>query len=120
MNEQPQTPDQADAVGQQPSPPAGEPEAPVAPPPPTIPFEPSGGESAPTAVEPAATPPAPGAAPFAPVPSPPDAAPPLGAPLAAGDGEPSSGLADEHPEVLAGVAFAGGFLAALILKRLGS
>jgi hypothetical protein len=39
-------------------------------------------------------------------------------PLAAADGSPPSGLAYERPEVLAGAVFAGGFLIALVLKRL--
>jgi hypothetical protein len=127
VTEQSQSPDQQDAVGQQPSPspPVREPEAPVAPPPPTIPLEPSAGEGAAPAVEPLATPPLPEPAPPAPAPTAPlasraDSAPPLGAPLAAADGSPPSSLAEERPEVLAGVAFAGGFLVALILKRLAS
>jgi hypothetical protein len=47
-------------------------------------------------------------------------APPIGDALAAADGSAPSGLAYEHPEVLAGAAFAGGFLIALALKRLAS
>jgi hypothetical protein len=127
VTEQSQSPDQQDAAGQQPSPspPAGEPEAPVAPPPPTIPLEPSASEGAAPAVEPLATPPLPGPAPPAPPPtaplaSRPDSAPPLGAPLAAADGSPPSSPAEERPELLAGAAFVGGFLVALILKRLAS
>jgi len=103
VTEQPQTPEQQDTTAQESGwlPAAGEPEAPVAPPPPTVPLEPS--SDAPAA------PPAPPTA---------VAAPPLGAPVAAVDGSPASGVPDEHPEVLAGAAFAGGFLLALILKRL--
>jgi len=57
------------------------------------------------------TPPAPSTA--APTVAP---APPLASqPPSPGDG----GLVEERPEVLAGAAFAGGFLVALILKRLG-
>jgi hypothetical protein len=41
-----------------------------------------------------------------------------GAPGQAAD-EPLAALAAERPEVLVGAAFAGGVLAALILKRLG-
>jgi hypothetical protein len=50
----------------------------------------------------------------------PASAPPLGAPLAAADGSAESGLPHDRPEVLAGAAFAGGFLVAMILKRLAS
>ena len=98
----------------------------MGPPPPTIPLEPSGAApaspadaDAPPLVEPAAADPAPVSPAPAPAP-PPEAAPPLGVPLAAGDGSPPSVLAHDRPEVLAGAAFAGGFLAALILKRLAS
>lgn len=147
---QPETPDQQSAAGNEPapSPPAGEPEAPVGPPPPTIPLEPSGEPESPPVPEPppaaaerdapppveppatapvgpAAAPPVPAApapapplAPAAPAPPPAEAPPPLGAPLAAADGSAAGGLGHDRPEVLAGAAFAGGFLVALILKRL--
>ncbi len=55
------------------------------------------------------------ASPFAPPPPPPDPTPP---PPAADAGAVPVAPADK-PEVLIGGAFAGGFLAALILKRLG-
>ncbi len=91
----------------------------MAPPPPTIPLEPSGATSAQDApISPAPAPPTP--APPAPAPPPPEAAPPLGAALAAADESSPSGLANDRPEVIAGAAFAGGFLVALILKRLAS
>lgn len=47
--------------------------------------------------------------------------PPLASqPAGASDGSPGGSLIEERPEVLAGAAFAGGFLVALILKRLGN
>jgi hypothetical protein len=56
--------------------------------------------------------------PAAAVPAPPP--PPFDAPAATnGSSENTSGLADQRPEIFVGAAFAGGFLAAQILKRLG-
>jgi hypothetical protein len=48
----------------------------------------------------------------------PAAAQPAPAPTEAEPGAPAVG-ADDRPEIAVGAAFAGGFLAALILKRLG-
>ncbi len=61
--------------------------------------------------------------PVASAPSPVTPAPPLAAPLpgdsrAAADGSPPRGLAYERPELVAGAAFAGGFLVAQLLKQL--
>ncbi len=51
----------------------------------------------------------------------PDVDPPVAAALAGEAPAPASGPAeDPHPEILAGAAFAGGLLTAIILKRLGS
>jgi hypothetical protein len=41
------------------------------------------------------------------------------APVAPSYSTPGAGIADEHPELVVGGAFAGGILLALILKRLG-
>jgi hypothetical protein len=58
--------------------------------------------------------------PSAPAPLAPAPAPALDAAPADAPNGSSSSLAEERPEVLAGAAFAGGFLVALILKRLGN
>ena len=60
-----------------------------------------------------------------PAPTPLDAAAAAGAPVADGHGpdplmDPLKELAADRPEVLVGAAFAGGILAAMILRRLGN
>jgi hypothetical protein len=91
----------------------------VSSPPPDEPAALPQGTPAPSPEAPATSPPPPVTS----APPPVSAAPPFAAPTpsdsrAAADGSPPRGLAYERPEALAGVAFAGGFLVAQLLKQL--
>lgn len=85
---------------------------------------PAGGDPSPapptisqTTDQPTAVETAPPVAPKPPPPAPAPVPPPIPVPP---DSDASGGLAHDRPEVLAGGAFAGGILLALILKRFGS